>query len=361
MGLASRSRLATRWVVGAMAAILLAGGALPQQATAHGDPAIEIVEATNAAVTTAVATTAARPRNYAFAVIGDTPYSANQLAEFPALRREINRRKRVEFAVHVGDIKNGRSPCTDAYFDSIKSEFDQFSKPLLFTPGDNEWTDCHRFTAGAYDPLERLAKLRDVFFSNPTSSLGANPYTVESQGVLSQRAQVENQLWTQPGVVFASVHVVGSRNGTEPWFGDDPTGTKADDPGRRIAEVDDRTAAALEWLDHAFETADNNNARGVVIFHHANAFNLLGQPRFEHQGFVQRLNELAATFNRPVLLIEGDTHVYQIDRPLLNATPRARKLRRIVVEGTNVDEFLRVTVNFKRKNLFTVKRLSVPE
>lgn len=302
----------------------------------------------------------AGPRNYAFAVIGDTPYSAAQLAEFPALRREISRRKRVEFAVHVGDIKSGSSPCTDDYFGQIKAEFDQFRKPLLFTPGDNEWADCHRFTAGGHDPHERLAKIREVFYADPTRSLGQNPYVVQTQRDIHQRVQVENQLWTQPGVVFASVHLIGSRNGSAPWFADDPTGAKVDDPDRRNAEVDDRNAAALEWLDHAFATADDQEARGVVIFQHANSFNLLGEPRFEHQGFVDRLAQLASEFNRPVLLIEGDTHFYQIDRPLLNTTPRARKLRRIVVPGTTVDEFLRVTVNFSRKNLFTVKRIPVP-
>ncbi len=304
---------------------------------------------------------AARQRNYAFAVVGDAPYSATQLAEFPKLRREISRRKRVEFAVHVGDIKSGSSPCADVYFGQIKAEFDQFRKPVLFTPGDNEWADCHRFTAGGYDPHERLAKLREVFFANPSQSLGQNPYPVQNQAAVFGRAQVENQLWTQPGVVFSTVHLIGSRNGTAAWYADDPTGTKVDDPARRNQEVADRNSAALEWLDHTFATAAAQDARGVVVFQHANSFNLLGAPRVEHQAFVDRLAQLASDFNRPVLLIEGDTHSYLIDRPLLDTTPRARKLRRIVVAGTRVDEFLRVTVNFSRKNLFTVKRIPVPD
>ena len=28
--------------------------------------------------------------------------------------------------------------------------------PVIYTPGDNEWTDCHRVNNGGYNPLERL-------------------------------------------------------------------------------------------------------------------------------------------------------------------------------------------------------------
>ncbi len=314
-----------------------------------------------ASLLTATPASSAGFRNYAFAVVGDTPYSVEQLERFPALRTEIDRRKRIEFAVHLGDIKPGGAPCTDDYFDVIKDNFDLFKKPLFFTPGDNEWTDCHRTTAGKFDPLERLASLRNRFFADPSQSLGRNPLTSESQGLSTGGAEVENQLWTQPGVVFASIHLVGSKNGLEPWFTDDATDNLVDDPQRREAEVGSRTSAALAWLDHTFDVAEAQNARGVAIFQHANIFNLgTGAARVEHQAFSDRLAERASAFNKPVLLLEGDTHLYLVDRPYLGTTPKARKLRRVIVQGSTSDEFLRVTVNFSRKNLFTFKRLPVP-
>ena len=36
--------------------------------------------------------------------------------------------------------------------------------PVLYTPGDNEWTDCHRRRAGGFDPRERLTRLRQMFY-----------------------------------------------------------------------------------------------------------------------------------------------------------------------------------------------------
>ena len=62
--------------------------------------------------------------------------------------------------MHLGDIKNGSSRCDDSYFAQIAAGFSSLTIPLIFTPGDNEWTDCHRANNGAYDPLERLAALR---------------------------------------------------------------------------------------------------------------------------------------------------------------------------------------------------------
>jgi hypothetical protein len=49
-------------------------------------------------------------------------------------------------------------------------QFNALPHPLIYTPGDNEWTDCHegRNVAGL-DPLERLAKLRTVFFQGERS------------------------------------------------------------------------------------------------------------------------------------------------------------------------------------------------
>ena len=55
----------------------------------------------------------------------------------------------------------------------IRTQFDRFTDPLVYTPGDNEWTDCHRANNGGYHPLERLAFDREVFFDHPGTTLGA--------------------------------------------------------------------------------------------------------------------------------------------------------------------------------------------
>ena len=90
------------------------------------------------------------------AVIGDTPYGDEQVAQFPSLVDDINGDPKVDVVAHLGDIKTGGSLCTDDYFAQIATQFDAFKDPLVFTPGDNEWTDCHFKIAGRHEPLERL-------------------------------------------------------------------------------------------------------------------------------------------------------------------------------------------------------------
>ncbi len=52
---------------------------------------------------------------------------------------------------------------------------------LVYTPGDNEWTDCHRSNNGKYDPLERLAALRNGFFLFPNVTLGGRQLPLFTQ------------------------------------------------------------------------------------------------------------------------------------------------------------------------------------
>ncbi len=58
------------------------------------------------------------------AVIGDTPYGtpAQNAGDptFPNLITAINADPSVSLAVHLGDIKNGSTQCTDAYFTRVR-------------------------------------------------------------------------------------------------------------------------------------------------------------------------------------------------------------------------------------------------
>ena len=124
---------------------------------------------------------ASQDDGYTFAVIGDIPYGDPAIARFPANIAQINADPAVRWVDHLGDIKNGSSVCSDDYFQRIKTDFDQFQDPLVYAIGDNEWTDCHRPNNGAYNPLERLSKIRSTFFPKPGTSLGINAAKVESQ------------------------------------------------------------------------------------------------------------------------------------------------------------------------------------
>ena len=296
------------------------------------------------------------------AVIGDTPYGATQAANFFTLVDAINADADVDAAVHVGDIKNGSTRCDDAYFTTIFDEFARFTLPLLYTPGDNEWTDCHRANNGAYDPLERLDVLRSLFFAEPGVTLG-EPHPVLSQAAIAEHAAfVENQLFSAASVVFSVVHVVGSANGVAPWFGTDTTGTKFDDPERRLAEVDARIAAAVDWIERSFELAESDESKGLVLFMQADTF-VGATTGFE--AVIRTFADRARVFGKPVLLIQGDSHRYTEDQPFAfgneayEITEPVPNVTRVVVEGETTSEWLELSVDPTGTPLFAWARRQV--
>lgn len=292
-----------------------------------------------------------KPSSSSFAVIGDVPYGASQIAAFPGWVDRINAQPGLDLALHVGDIKNGSSPCTDEYLAMIRAQFNRFDVPLLYTPGDNEWTDCHRPAAGTYNPLERLDAVRSTFYETPGLTLGSRPIKVTSQGDVGFP---ENQSLRTRGVEMATVHVVGSNNDRAPWTG---LGHTAPTP-EQLTEESDRMAAAIDLVADTFARARRTNARAVAIFQQADMFDPSYQPTWDVSAFqplVQALVDEASTYDGEVYLFDGDSHVFNVDRPvaagsrwlgIYDVHGSADNLTRITVDGeANNTNFLKVTVN----------------
>ena len=108
------------------------------------------------------------------------------------------------------------SRCDTSYFEQIRADFAAFADPLVYTPGDNEWTDCHRANNGGYQPYERLAFVRQTFFAQPGKTLGQQSVGVQSQ---ADRGFPEQVRYSRAGVAFGVPHIVGSNNGLAPWTG----------------------------------------------------------------------------------------------------------------------------------------------
>lgn len=278
------------------------------------------------------------------AVIGDVPYGVAQEATFPTLIDAINRDPKVRLAIHVGDIKSGSTTCTNERFAAVAAAFDTFKDPLIYTPGDNEWTDCHRTNNGAYNPLERLQAVRSIFFSEPGDALGRHPKRVDYQPELP-----ENVMWTESQVLFATVHVVGSNNGLNPW-----TGIGFASPTvEQTAEVDARVAATLEWIDAAFDRAEAHRLEGVVLAMQADTWD--PAPASAQQAIVDRVAARTAGFDGDVLVLQGDSHVFKTDNPL-----PLGNFTRIVVHGETAPfEYLRLTINPRDEDLFSWERVPV--
>jgi hypothetical protein len=290
---------------------------------------------------------------YTFAVIGDIPYGDAQIARFPSVVQQINADPAVQWVDHLGDIKNGSSVCSDAYFAMIKKDFDAFEDPLVYTTGDNEWVDCHRANNGAYNPLERLAKLRELFFAHPGVTLGQHPARVRSQAELGLPEDVS---WERADVAFAALDVQGSNNSLAPWTG---LGRTAPTPEQTV-EVLSRTSAVIVQIHETFERAKREHLRGVVLLQQADMFDpTVPNPQFaDYYAFapiVAAIAREAAAFRGPVYLFNGDSHVYNSDTPLAQGSPwlsfygvttPAPNLTRVTVDGsTGVNDYLRVTAH----------------
>lgn len=94
---------------------------------------------------------------YAVGLWGDLPYSAAQEVGVAALIDDMNA-QRLAFTVHDGDLKAGSSECTDAVYTKALDYFNALKAPAMFTPGDNDWTDCDRLAN--YNSLAQLDKER---------------------------------------------------------------------------------------------------------------------------------------------------------------------------------------------------------
>jgi hypothetical protein len=276
-----------------------------------------------------------------FALLGDTPYGDEQRATFPALVQRINADDDVRFVLHAGDVKNGSSTCDDARFADLAALFGTFADPFVLTPGDNEWTDCHRTAAGGYLPTERLEAVRRVFYPRVGWTLGKRRMPVLSQAWDPRHAAYrENTMFVRDRVVFAAVHVVGSDNNLEPWA-QLPGG---DRPELRVAEFRSREAAALAWIDAAFATARITRAPGVLL--------LMQAEPVETPGFAAvraRISERARAYGKPVLLVHGDEHFYEVEREYAGVP----NLTRLETFGATTTEWLRVTVDPKSADVFT--------
>jgi hypothetical protein len=105
--------------------------------------------------------------------VGDLPYSAVQADPgIPNLVADMNSQE-LSFSVHDGDLKGGNGPtanppsvtCDDTLYTQAVGYLNSLDAPAMFTPGDNDWTDCDRPSNGGFNSLERLDHERQVLFA----------------------------------------------------------------------------------------------------------------------------------------------------------------------------------------------------
>lgn len=295
------------------------------------------------------------PGTFSFAVLGDSPYYPWEDRQFRLVLQALDAHD-LSWVLHVGDIF--WRPCTDPMYLRQLGWFDGLRHPVIYTPGDNEWTDCWEPGSGSYDPRERLARIREIFFEDPTRSLGRTPLPLVSQsGRESFSEFVENVRWRHEGIVFATVHLVGSMNGGEPF----PERGDADD-----REMTRRTEAATAWLHETFDDARSSDASAVVIAFHANPdFEQPAGTRYRqaYEPFLTALEQEVLAFGRPVLVTHGDNHEFVADHPLVDRATghRLNNLTRMQVPGSADVGWVRVVVTPDAEDPFDFESHVVPK
>lgn len=290
---------------------------------------------------------------FAFALIGDMPYGAAKETPFARLVDEINRDNEIDFVMHAGDIKAGSERCDDDLILRRFKLYQTFQRAFVYTPGDNEWTDCHRANNGQHNPLERLAFLRSVFFPQIGQTTAGQLRPVRSQADDSAYSEfIENVMFRKHSVIFATVHVVGSNNDLEPWVGISPTDSCASPVPVRIAEFERRQAAALAWIDEVFAAADGT--MGLFLLTQANPYNAPSNPAqcpSGFQAFLARLETRAEQYGKPVMLAHGDDHFFVVDQPLPNLL-----FSRLQTYGEGLVHWVKVHVDPKSSGVFRIEQ-----
>jgi hypothetical protein len=286
---------------------------------------------------------AAETKPFSFALMGDVPYHDGEVMDVERMLGEISS-ENMSFVVHVGDFKSGSSRCTDELFLHRKQLFNQSLHPFIFVPGDNDWSDCMRRSAGGYFSSERLAKLRELFFAD-NQTLGRNKMTLQQQSDDATFALYrENSRWMKEGVLFVSLNVPGGNNNINGGSGN-------------IEEARLRNIANLAWIKQAFNLATQQRLAGIMFF-------IQADPMFEygstHQGlrayweFLHALREETVKFSGQVVLAHGDTHFYRADQPLRDFKNggRVKNFTRVEVFGSPSVNWLRVHVDANGKDVF---------
>jgi hypothetical protein len=279
--------------------------------------------------------------------------------------------------VHDGDLKAGSGRCDDIVYWQALDLFNALEAPAMFTPGDNDWTDCDRTAAGSFNSLERLDFERRLFFSTPFS-MGMRKLRQEVQtealclGFGGHAVPcVENRRWTVRGVTYVTLNVQGSCNNLC---------DTAPDP----REFEARNAANIKWMKESFRLAKERNSAAVMLISQASpgwdqtdatraplrdARTLVqtdGQPD-GFKEFLLALRDEVIAFRKPVVYVHGDSHYFRIDKPFLDASGRRlENFTRVETfgnnqaNGANDVQWLKVLVDPRSREVFSYQPMIVP-
>jgi hypothetical protein len=320
---------------------------------------------------------------YAIGLWGDLPYSElHATVGVPNMIADMNSQK-LAFTIHNGDLKQGSgSPCDDALYSRSLGFFNALEAPALFTPGDNDWTDCDRPANGGFSSLERLSHERKVFFSTP-NTMGQRTFVQEVQSTPLCRGErqdksrfdepcVENRRWTYGRVTYATLNVQGSCN-------------NLCDTSPDTEEFNARNPANIAWMRQTFAEARSRGSVAVMLISQANPGFDLTDPRTSPRNpttliqadllpdgfrvYLTALRDEVVAFRKPVAYVHGDSHYFRLDRPMLDSLGRRlENFTRVETFGDNASpttlnndvQWVKVLVDPRSREVFAYQAQIVP-
>ena len=240
-------------------------------------------------------------------VLADTPYSDKEklMLQGPnGILYRLIKETNPSVVMHLGDFKSGGKSCTDALLNEHKALLAQtYPGRIIYTPGDNDWTDCDRTTLPySFNELERLDFLIKLMFKTPPL------LTNNLSSITSQATQIENKLWINDRLAISTLHLVGTSNGR--------VHIGMSDQESAIKAVNKRDKANLAWLKNI--AAQANKFDAVIIGFQADIY----QQKVLQSGdcdstslktcdafadYRQAFKQLAKRIKKPVLIAHGDT------------------------------------------------------
>jgi hypothetical protein len=208
--------------------------------------------------------------------------------------------KSLAFVVVTG-IKSAAESCVDKLYQQRRELIDDAKRPMIVAPAASDWTDCKN-SAGRSNAIERLARLRELFFAEP-QSLGAKKIALTRQSMSPRfRSYPENAHWEVDKVLYATLNVPSNNNHYLQAAG-------------RNSEYEDRLVANRFWLNRLFAIAKSDHIEAIVLFSEGDLRPFSEPtglrallPRSGHDGFAEPrrlILGLAKKFDGKVLLVDG--------------------------------------------------------
>jgi Calcineurin-like phosphoesterase len=297
---------------------------------------------------------AARDDAFTFVAFADTAYEPpGDYALYEKLLAVINAAK-PSFSMHLGDTK-GYGACDEEAQARQRDFFNTLDAPLVYAPGNNEWSECWRPEMGGADPVETLGVLRKVFYPDGFS-LGKTRMAVEREAAGEDYgATPENSMWEKNGILFVALNVNGSGNNL------------VNLNEKMFAEFLSRDKANQAWIERAFARVESEHLKGVVFGFHSSLW--LGTAEYRAGPFERVINALkkgASETEAQVLIVNGHAHAFIVDKPW-QAWDNAAKtfafgnVMRLQVPGWPEHKAVEVTVEPKSPSLWSFREIFDPD